>query len=149
MKWVLSHQSDDHHKWLLHEAHEPVQLTYNLSNHSLRIKSKNNRLFFLEITGFFQKKLLLRSEYGVVLGESSFTTTTKEGTLLMNELKYHFRIKNDQLSLSDKNKNLLSAVVIEPAVALDKQEAFALLFCQAWLLNASMHATKTKDLLVA
>jgi hypothetical protein len=148
MKWVLSHQSTDNHKWLLQDAPETAQFTYNLQNHSIRIKGKSSRLFFLEPSGFFQKKIVLRSEYGVVLAESP-AAATKEGTLLMNDLKYFFQWENSQLSLFDKNKNLVSSVAIEAADEMAREAQAVLLFCHAWLVYASQHPKTREDLLVA
>ena len=86
MKWVLSHQSAEHHRWILQTDNGIVPLTYNFSYRSIRVKSKTARLFFLEeADGLFQKKVLLRSEYGVIMGEAQATHTAKGGTLLLNE----------------------------------------------------------------
>ncbi|HZH63683.1 MAG TPA: hypothetical protein VEY10_02250 [Flavisolibacter sp.] len=149
MKWVLSHQSYDHRKWMLQDTNEPAQLTYNLAHHSIRIRSKNIRLFFLEVSGFIQKKIQLLSEYGVVIGESRWGHTLNEGMLTMNNNKYFFEWENNVLSLFDKNKSLLSAVKNEHSEGMDKKERFALVFSLAWIVISNTPAKKIEDLLVA
>ena len=148
MKWILSQQSLDHHRWLLQNAAEQTQFTYSLLHGSIRIKSKTNRLFFLEIAGLFHKKVFLRSEYGVIVGESNWTTS-KEGIMQMNEQKLIFCWNDSQLSFFNKNKTLLSSLEVDQPGILDKKEQFVLLFSSAWILFADASTKKSENLLVA
>lgn len=147
MKWVLSQQSLDHHRWLLQDAQEPAQFTFNHHHNSIRIKGKSNRLFFLEVKGLFQKKVLLRSEYGVVFGETQLLSQ-KDVFIFMNDQKYAYQWQNGQLSFLDKNGNTISTFSVEH-VQLDRLEQLALVFASAWILFANVNGRKTEDLLVA
>lgn len=147
MKWVLSQQSPSHHKWLLQNAQEQFQLTYHLHHHSIRISGKSNRLFFLEITGVFQKRIHLQSEYGVVVGESNWPSS-KDGSLIMNGQKMFFQWNEASLSLLDKNKMPLISIAIDHSEEMEKLESFALLFSSVWLLYADANK-KPEDRLVA
>jgi len=147
MKWVLSQQSLDHHRWLLQDAQEPAQFTFNHHHNSIRIKGKSNRLFFLEVKGLFQKKVLLRSEYGVVFGETQLVTQ-KEVFILMNDQKYGYLWQDNQLTFLDKHRNVLSSFTIEQA-QLHGLEKLALIFASAWILFANVNGRKSEDLLVA
>jgi hypothetical protein len=149
MKWVLSHLSDDHHKWLLQDANEQAQFTYNLQQHSIRIKGKSTRLFFLDVAGFFQKKVILRSEYGVALGDSPVTTNRTEGALSIIDFRAIYQWRQNALLLFDKNRNQLSTVIIEQSESLDKFEQFALLFSHAWIVYSNLQYKKAEDQLVA
>lgn len=149
MKWVLSHFSANHHKWVLQDANDQAQFSYNLQHHSIRIKGKSNRLFFLHITGFFQKKMTLHSEYGVILGETSVSTHNNEGTISISEFRFIYRWEGNTMLLYNKSRHLLSSVTVEQIETLDKFEQFALLFSQAWIVYSNLPQKKTEDLLVA
>ena len=142
MKWILTHQATEHHRWLLTEVQSPALLTYNPKNHSIRIKAKGARLFFLEPVGFLQKKILLRSEYGVVLGEAQWAE--KSGQLLLDNQKFFYRWNDHDLFLYDKSKTLLLQTKVDyDAVGLEK---FAFVFSMAWLYDS---VVATEALLVA
>ncbi len=150
MKWVLSHQSSGQHRWMLQNADAPAEFIYSLQYHSIRIKAKTVRLFFLEEAGsFFQKKILLRSEYGVVMGETQATHTTKGGTLLLNEEKFFYRWNDGGLRLLDRHKKAVSEMHIELRQDADKMEQMAFVFCNAWLLLTDARVKNTNAVLVA
>lgn len=149
MKWVLSHQSYDHHRWLLRDAEEPAQFTYHLSHHSVRIKAKTARLFFLEETGFLHKKVLLRSEYGVVVGEAQAITAGRMAQLVLDGKKYFYCWKDGQLSLYNKNKTLLLNAAIECRHDTEKMELAAFVFLTAWMQTVTTEVRNAADLLVA
>ena len=137
MKWVLSHQSAEHHRWVLQTGNDAVTFTYNFSYRSIRIKSKTSRLFFLEEEdGFFQKKVLLRSEYGVIMGETQATHTSKGGVLLFNNEKFFYRWSEGKLLLLNRNKIVVFETGIELRPDAGKLEQMAFVFCNAWLLSA-------------
>lgn len=136
MRWVPSHQASDHHRWELQTANQPAQFNYNPQNHSIRIKAKTTRLFFLEEAGnFFGKKVLLRSEYGLVMGEAQATHTKKGGTLLLYGEKFFYRWTAGSLTLLDRQKKPLSETGIELRQDADTLEQMAFVFCNAWLVR--------------
>jgi hypothetical protein len=147
MKWVLSQQSLEHNRWLLQDAQEPAQFTFNHHHNSIRIKGRSNRLFFLEVKGVFQKKVLLRSEYGVVFGETQLVPQ-KDVFIFMNDQKYNYHWKDDQLCFLDKNGNIISTFAVEHT-QLHRIEQLALIFASAWISFANANGKKTEDLLVA
>jgi hypothetical protein len=149
MKWVLSQQSLDHHRWLLQDAKDEAQFTYNHEHHSIRLKGKNSRLFFLEVIGLFQKKIQLRSEYGVVVGQSTWPPENSDGSIQLNEEKYYFKWQQKTLSLFTKGKQLFQSIHSEHEPGLDKLEKFALVFSSLWLVNTSANASNKEDVLVA
>ena len=149
MKWVLSQQSVDHHRWLLQDTQEQAHFTYHAQLHSIRIKAKNNRLFFLEVTGFLQKKIQLLSEYGVVLGEAYGTQPLKNGLLIIDGQKCLYRWANGRLCLYNKNKTLLTETDIEFSEGTDLLEQFALVFSTAWIAYSNKKSLEPEALLMA
>lgn len=150
MKWVLSHQAGGHHRWVLHTDDGPVQFTYNFQYRSVRTKAKTARLFFLEeADGFFQKKVLLRSEYGVVLGEAQATHTTKDGILLFNNEKFFYRWNDGKLLLLNRHKTVVFQTQIELRQDAVRLERMAFVFCNAWLLSAEAGVKNTRPALTA
>lgn len=150
MKWVLLHQSGEHHRWMLQTDDGPVHFTYNFQFRSIRIKSKTARLFFLEeADGLFQKKVLLRSEYGVVMGEAQATHTAKGGTLLFNNEKFFYRWNEDRLLLLNRYKKAVFETQIGLRDDVDRLEQMAFVFCNAWLCSLPAEAEKPKPFLVA
>lgn len=114
MKWVLSHQSSEHHRWQLRDAAEPALFTYHLQNRSVRIKAKTARLFFLEMaTAFFHKKILLRSEYGILVGEAQLAPAGKLAALTLDDRKYYYCWEDQDLLLYNRDKSLLQKLRVE------------------------------------
>ena len=148
MKWVLSQQSLEHHRWLLQDASQQAQFTYNSIYQSIRLKSKISRLFFLEVAGVFHKKILLRSEYGVVVGETQWTSQ-KEFLLMIDAHKLYVRLEEQTMSFLDRNKSTQTSLRIEPILHLDRKELFAIVFSSAWLLYGNANSLKSENLLVA
>lgn len=149
MKWVLSHLSDEHQKWELHDAPEPAQLTYNLQHQSLRIRSKTSRLFFLESSGRFQKKLVLRSEYGIIIGEAAVAPQDTEASLTLNDTRFYYRFSEHQFFLLDKNHEVISMADVDQPGLPHRMTMYALLFGHAWIVNAQLDQKKSSDRLVA
>ncbi|HUC82921.1 MAG TPA: hypothetical protein VMR70_18580, partial [Flavisolibacter sp.] len=98
--------------------------------------------------GFFQKKIVLHSEYGVVIGETAASTTNGGAVLSLNDFKFIYRWQNSDLLLYDKNGMQLSQVNIDPAEPLHKLEEYALLFSHAWFVSSNLSQSKA-DLKVA
>ena len=149
MKWILSQQSLAHHRWLLQDAKDEAQFTYNNEHRSIRIKGKGSRLFFLEITGLFQKKILLRSEYGVVVGESTWPPENSDGSIQLNQERYYFKWQQKTLSLLTRAKQLIHSIHTEHEAELDRLEKFALLFSSLWMVYADSNSNRKEDILVA
>lgn len=142
MKWVLSHATDEIHHWLLQQEEGSRSLTFHLQRSSLRLNGFSKRLFFLQVQGLLQKKVLLSSEYGVALGEAVFAEKPSPGQLVFNGQRFFFQTEEGKLLLLDSEKNLLGECRIEQK-ALHKHEFYALLFGFAWFVTADTVAEKT------
>jgi hypothetical protein len=149
MKWVLSQQTLEHHRWLLQDTLQPAQFTYSLSHHSIRIKSNSSRLFFMEVTGRFQKKIALRSEYGLLIGESPLVSDATEGNITLNDEKYYFTWKGEMLTIYSKDKIPVQTMAVESEKEPDKMEKFALIFSSLWMVHSNTASGKKEDSLVA
>lgn len=133
MKWVLSHQLPERHYWVLRDAAGAAAFTYHLHHHSIRIKAQTPRLFFLQTAGFFHKKVLLRSEYGVPVGEAQLAAAGKPVTLTLNGHSYFFSWDEQNLSFFNKNKILVQQVRVECRKDIDLLERFAFVFSSVWI----------------
>ncbi len=143
MKWVLSHTTDEIHHWLLQQQGGSRSLIANLHRLSLRLVGMSKRLFFLQVQGFLHKKILLRSEYGVVIGETSFADKPSPGQLLFNGQRYSYRVEEGSLVLLDNDKNIAGKCEIAAEAQQNKFEFYSLLFGFAWFLMADTAAEKS------
>jgi hypothetical protein len=148
MKWVLSHATDGFHHWQLQQENQAKLLIFHLSRLSLRLTGIIKRLFFLQEQGFLQKKVLLRSEYGIVLGEATPTDKSSPGQLLLNGQKFFYRTESTQLILLDNDKQLVGACELPAEAPANRLERFGLLFSFAWFLTADAAADKDRALSV-
>lgn len=143
MKWVLSHTTNELHRWLLQQEEGSRSLTLHLQRLSLRLNGFSKRLFFLQVGGLLQKKILLRSEYGVVLGETIFADKSPFAPIIINGQKFFYQVEGTKLMLFDGEKNNLGECDVAPNAAQDKIEFYALLFGFAWFVTADAVAEKT------
>lgn len=135
MKWVLSHASDDIHHWQLQHEDESKSLVVNLQRLSLRLSGISKRLFFLNLQGFLHKKILLRTEYGVVMGETAFADKIAPGQLVLNGQKFYYRYKEGCLYLMDSEKQVIATCDLS-VEATTKLEVYSLLFGFVWFSTA-------------
>ena len=149
MKWVLSHATNDLHHWQLQQEENSRSLTFNLKRLSLRLNGFSKRLFFLEEQGFLQKKLVLRSEYGVEMGEVSFGGNAFFGQLVINGEKFFYEMNQEKLLLLDSEKHPVSNCEIIGEASLGKEEFYSLLFGFAWFVTADAMVEKTYAVLQA
>ena len=138
MKWVLSHATDGLHHWLLQQGENTRSLIINLQRLSLRLVGITKRLFFLQVQGLLNKKILLRSEYGVVIGEAPFTSKPSPGQLTMNGQKLFHRIEDQKLVLLNSEKAVVGTSDLTQNAINDKLEFYSLLFGFAWFITADI-----------
>ena len=126
-------------------------MIFHQQRRSLRLNGFSKRLFFLEEQGFLQKKLVLRSEYGVEMGEVPFGGNAFFGQLTINGEKFFYQMEHEKLLLLDSEKNPLSDCEIVGEASLGKEEFYSLLFGFAWFVtaDAAANAEKTKAVLEA
>jgi hypothetical protein len=148
MKWVLSHATDEIHHWQLQHTEGSRSMIVNLQRSSIRLNGFSKRLFFLQAQGFLQKKILLRSEYGVVLGETIFSEKPMQAPLFFNGQKYFYQADDHQLLLFDSEKNLVNRTEFAALPSLDRLEFYSLLFGFAWFLTADAMAEKNRSIQV-
>jgi hypothetical protein len=149
MKWVLSHATDELHHWLLQQEENSRSLTLHLQRLSLRLNGFSKRLFFLQVQGFLQKKILLCSEYGVEIGEASFGGSPFSGQLTINGEKFFYEKEQEKLMLFDSEKTPVGDCEIADGTNLGKQEFYSLLFGFAWFVTADALVEKTYGVLQA
>ena len=136
MKWILSHASDDIHHWQLQQEDSSKSLIAYLQRFSLRLSGLSKRLFFLDVQGFLHKKIVLRTEYGVALGETAFIDKPSSGLVTINDQKFSYSVSGDQLQLFDSEKQAISTCEVSPEATANKLEFFGLLFGLAWFSTA-------------
>jgi hypothetical protein len=127
MRWVLNNTFNQSHFWSLQEHDRKAELRYNKEAHSMRLNTPDRRLFFLERTGLRQQRILLKTEYSVVIGESHFRDSNS-GTLIIDGEKFSFLTKEGLVSLFNNNRQLVAETTIESPEHLDLYEFSALLF---------------------
>ncbi|RYZ57344.1 MAG: hypothetical protein EOO14_11090 [Chitinophagaceae bacterium] len=138
MKWVLSHATDGLHHWLLQQEENTRSLIFNLQRLSLRLMGLTKRIFFLQVQGLLNKKILLRSEYGVVIGEAPFVSKPSPGQFTINGQKMYHRIEDEKLVLLNSQKAVVGRSDLTTNSLTDKFEFYSLLFGFAWFLTADI-----------
>lgn len=137
MRWDLTSTLNDSNHWTLSEDERKAGLRYNKEARSLRLNTDDRRLFFLEKTGVVQSRILLRTEYSVIIGESYFGKNRLSGILNVNENKYSFNITGDRLKLLNRKKELVSEIHIPHIQKLELFEFTALLFACGLMASKS------------
>jgi hypothetical protein len=104
MNWNLTNNVDDFHQWTLTGHEENVDFRYHKQARSIRLNTDEKRLFFLERKGILQSKILLKTEYSVVIGESYFGKNRLSGLLTYEGRRHTFKFGPEGLSIFDSNK---------------------------------------------
>lgn len=131
MNWeIISNQHSSLQEYrLIDNSDCKMILKYNPLHKSARITSANNhRLFFLESTGAFGDRTIFRNEYGMEVGNLVFDKLrNKEGSIIMDEKKYHYQINNWELLVykTDPGQPLISCTINTPAPASFGANPFA------------------------
>ena len=125
MKWLV--QKNQPKTWTLLEPGRNAELKYNNDGHSFRLSAADKRLFFLERKGLFQNRMLLKTEYNIVVGEIHFTPNIQSGQLILDNEKFGFSVKGEELYLFSGNHEHFRAA-ITGLRQLDAFEFSALLF---------------------
>jgi hypothetical protein len=128
MKWDLSASLNDSHHWTLNEDEIRIALKYNKEAHSIRLHSDDKRLFFLEKSGMLQRRMVLKTEYSVEVGEAHFEKNRHAGSLILNETKHVFKVIGENLQLFNHQKQLVFEIGIKDIEDLELFEFAALLF---------------------
>ena len=128
MKWELTKTLNGSDYWTLIGNDEKAILRFNEQANSIRLIRDNQRLYFMERKGVLQSKVMLRTEYSVVIGESFFGRNHLSGIVNLQQLKYSFRLNGDQLTLKNRNKEAVSELTIPGVKYLELFEFSALLF---------------------
>ncbi|HEY8893510.1 MAG TPA: hypothetical protein VIM79_01800 [Niastella sp.] len=97
MKWVYVNQPSAYiRKYELTEGEDTkLVIKYNLDQQTVRISSEeNHRLFFIDKTGLWHNKTILKNEYGVEIGRLAMDKVHGTGIIEMEGKKYNYTIQN-------------------------------------------------------
>ena len=100
-------QIQDNGFFLLDQSNLVASFTYNTASSSFRLNAWSKRLFFLEEKGFLRKKVVLKTEYGVEIGECHFIRNAQNGIIYLNDRKFVFNGDNSEIRIADKQNNLV------------------------------------------
>ena len=114
MKWVYVNQPSAYiRKYQLTEGDEAkLVIKYNLDQQSVRISSEeNHRLFFIDKTGLWHNKTILKNEYGVEIGRLSIDKVHGTGIIEVEGKKYNYTLQNNvQLVIFEQSVSMPLAV---------------------------------------
>lgn len=96
----------------------------------------------MDVQGFLHKKVLLRSEYGVEIGETAFAEQPTAASLLLDGKKFFYQAESGRLELFDSEKNLLASCGLDVPDGMEKLEFYSLLFGFVWLQTAGVPTAK-------
>jgi hypothetical protein len=81
---------------LWHNDQKVVTLTFHPATNSARVESaKEKRVFLIRNEGFLRSKTVMRSEYGILLGQLRYEN--KESFIELNNEKLFYSIRNNPL----------------------------------------------------
>jgi len=149
MKWELTKTLNGSDYWTLIGKDEKVILRFNDQSNSIRLISDNQRLYFMERKGVLQSKVMLRTEYSVVIGENFFGRNRLSGIINLHQQKYSFRLTGDLLTLKNKNREAIAELMIPGVKYLELFEFSALLFGTALVCVRLSNITPVQTSLVA
>jgi hypothetical protein len=135
MNWNLTNILDDFHQWTLTGYNANVDFRYHSEAQSMRLNTDDKRLFFLEKKGILQSKILLKTEYSVVVGESYFGRNRRTGLLTFGAARYSFAFSSEGLSISDSHKENIFNFDITTSTRPDLFEFSALLFASVIIMH--------------
>jgi len=136
MKWILKQANDELQTWELTSNKPFTELKYNQHAHSFRLHSGEKRLFFLEKTGFVQTKLLLKTEYSIVIGEIHFFKNYHSGVAIIEDHKYHYSFKESSLNLQSFKDDETFSIEIDNALTQDQFSIAAIIFSSCRILQS-------------
>ena len=126
MRWNLTQATDQFNRWKL-EKSETAEIKYNKESHSFRITASDKRLFFIDKTGFFQNKFLIRTEYSVITAEI-LPKKTHSGVVIFENKKYYYERTENSIVVSRSKDGLSLPIEIHDIASLDQPQLYALLF---------------------
>ena len=149
MKWLLDQQTGNLAYNLHHQDRTIAEAVYNPHVHSLRLYYSSKRVFFLERKGWFQTRVVFHNEYGLVVGETNYNRTEKEGVLQVGEKRFSYSLRPDgEATLFDEKGQQVAQCGISPDCLPDSNCLSVLLFSLAWLHLHDAAAVKSEPALV-
>lgn len=149
MNWELTKTLNGSDYWTLVGHNEKAVLRFNELANSIRLISENQRLYFMERKGGLHSKILLKTEYSVIIGESFFGRNRLSGIVNLPHHKYSFEFKGDELTLKNRNKETAAGLNIPGVKYLGLFEFSALMFGTALLASRAVNLTQMATTLVA
>lgn len=130
---------------LVNGSQEIATIKYNQQSHSVRLHLTERRVFFLEQVGILQNKILLKTEYGVQIGENYYMKHQHKGVLHLTEKKFTYTIQANVANLYGKHRQPIGNFTFDKSIELDSYETSAVMFSLAWFLtNADLNATAVR-----
>jgi hypothetical protein len=126
MRWNLTQSTDQFNRWKL-EQNETAEIKYNKESQSFRITASDKRLFFIDKTGFFQNRFLIRTEYSVITAEI-LPKKMHSGVVIFENKKYHYERVENSMVVSRSKDDLSFPIEINDIASLDQPQLYALLF---------------------
>jgi len=126
MRWNLTQSTDQFNRWKL-QQNETAEIKYNNESHSFRITANDKRLFFIDKTGFFQNKFLIRTEYSVIAAEI-LPKKLNSGIVIFENKKYNYYLTENSITIFRNKTDFSLSVEIHPNIVLDEVQLYALLF---------------------
>ena len=106
---------------------------YNEHSNSFRLNASTKRLLFIEPSGLLQNKLLLKTEYGIEIGEWMRMRNYKSGIVHLNSNRFTYNIGLEGIEMNNGEANVFLQCQPADIAELTKQELAAILFCLAWV----------------
>jgi hypothetical protein len=95
MKWILANATDQQHVYeLWNEDEKLISFSQQLAHGTIRIISKNPRVFILRNQRFNKNKTELLNEYGIKIATLTEENPMKFGYIDLEEKKLLFTIQN-------------------------------------------------------
>lgn len=136
MKWILKNSIGFIHHWQIESTETLASVKYSERSHSVRIDAQTRRLFFFEDIGVFVKKRLIKTEYGVIIGEN-YSKDKESGYLFIDKKRIFYSLKNNRIVLY-KGKTKLAKASIDNFKQMDDYEISALGFAFFWMCETGI-----------
>lgn len=118
---------------LVNGSQEIATIKYTAQSQSVRLNSNERRVFFLEEVGVLQSKVLLKTEYGVQIGENYYSRHQHKGLLYLSKEKLSYTIEANAIKIFGKRQHLIASFELDKAISLEACDVSALLFSLAWM----------------
>lgn len=129
MNALLARKAGTLDSWTLDQDGNQISFKYNNHLQSLRIFTREPKVFLLDQTGIFFSKITMVNEYNQPAGELVYENQQHDaGILWLEGRKYRFHKAGEALLISDRKRNLLFSLLAGKSNVRDSNERAAMLF---------------------